>query len=91
VLDRNVKAAFSVDVSRKLVVQSFLLIVRDDLSRPLTSRIVTKTRHGLNLALGCDIFRTGGFARMFQHLAGFIDSADNPLSHDVLNPARVPL
>src|ERR1700683_746054 len=34
---------------------------------------------------------SAGFLRCFQHIAKFIDSALCPLSHDVLNPARVPL
>ena len=34
---------------------------------------------------------SAGFTRRFQHIAKFIDSAVNSLSHDVLNPARVPL
>jgi hypothetical protein len=29
--------------------------------------------------------------QVFQQIAEFIDSAVKPLSHDVLNPARVPL
>jgi hypothetical protein len=52
------------------------------LGEPPACRIVT----GAMVAAG-----TAGCIRSFQHLAEFIDSADDSLSHDVLNPARVPL
>ena len=83
------RRTISAEVNPQSSIQPFLLIGR-------TCRIVT--------ALGVhDSQRTywvyqslhpktssAGFNRLFQHLAKFKDSADS-LSHDVLNPARVPL
>ena len=74
-LDRDVEASFPVDVSRQVVVQPFLLI---DRSRCIVTALVVRERVARD-------------TRCFQHLAEFIDSALCPLSHDVLNPARVPL
>src|SRR5260370_41298945 len=82
-----VKRPFPVDVTRYIGIQPFLLIVR-------TARIVTVHR-SLMLLRGTDKNgRVPADARSFQHIAEFIDSAvnsDEPLSRDVLNPARVPL
>jgi hypothetical protein len=44
----------------------------------------------LSLPIGV-IDEYGTDTQVFQHLARFKDSAVKPLSHDVLNPARVPL
>ena len=83
----DVKASFSVDEARDVRIQSFLLIGR-------TCRIVTALSiHDPNVHWVFSHVETSsaGYNRRFQHLAKFIDSAVCPLSHDVLNPARVPL
>ena len=80
--DGYVERAFSVDIARNVGIQPFLLIVR-------TGWIFTAHRH--TQSEGCDNERVPPDTRSFQHIAEFIDSAVNPLSRDVLNPARVPL
>ena len=81
--NRNVKRTFSVNKTRDVCVQPFLLIVR-------TAWIVTV--HECTLEKGWDTHeRVPADTRSFQQIAEFIDSAENPLSRDVLNPARVPL
>jgi hypothetical protein len=73
-LDRDVEASFPVDVSREVVVQPFLLIVRrGHLDHPpvgLSPLLSSRT-----LLLGCDNGGTAGCIRSFQHLAEFTDSA----------------
>jgi hypothetical protein len=44
----------------------------------------------LSLPIG-EIDEYGMDTQVFQQIARFKDSAVKPLSHDVLNPARVPL
>jgi hypothetical protein len=73
-LDRDVEASFPVDVSRKIVVQSFLLIVRrGHEDHPPVGLSLPKASP--SLLPGCDIRSTAGCIRSSQHLAEFIDSA----------------
>ena len=68
--------------------RSSLLIVRTD-------RIVTVLPWHFDYRMGSWIAKerksVASDTRMSQQIVGFIDSAVNSLSHDVLNPARVPL
>ena len=84
------KAAFSIDETRNVRIQSFLLIGRT--CRIFTSLDVHGPRAYVSGVIDRDLSKmsSAGYIRLFQHLAKFIDSADS-LSHDVLNPARVPL
>ena len=69
------EGTLSVDVTGNVAIQPFLLIVR--------------TRHIFTVP-SCPDGRVVRDTRSFQHIARFIDS-NGLLSHDVLNPARVPL
>jgi len=83
-VQRSREAGSAIDEASEVSIQPFLLIVR-------TARIFTGRHHTLTLRRGCDNDRVPADSRSFQHIAEFIDSAFVPLSHDVLNPARVPL
>src|SRR5581483_2709622 len=77
-VDGNSETTFAIHIARNVAIQSFLLIVR--------------TRHVVTVPAASDV-TTGSVARdtrSSQHIARFIDS-NVLLSHDVLNPARVPL
>src|SRR6266516_2306971 len=76
-LHRDREASFSVDVTRDVAVQPFLLIVR-------TRHVVTIVNVRPDVTMS-----SAGFSEFPAF--GRIYRQRSPLSHDVLNPARVPL
>ena len=76
-LHRDREASFSVDVTRDVAIQSFLLIVR---TRHVVTPVYVRPDDMVSSAGYSDI---PAYSQIYRQRY--------PLSHDVLNPARVPL